>query len=75
MFENGVQLSLKTLTNSTLGYGGTIYFAESSVCTIFDVRRNSRAISAGALVYYYDDVVNNHALEFNGAFWESVNKH
>ena len=59
IFENGVQLSATPMIDATLGYGTTIYFAENSICTIFDVRRNSRAISAAALAYYYYDVVNN----------------
>jgi hypothetical protein len=60
VFENGVQLSATPMIDATLGYGGTVYFAENSICTIFDVRRVARAISAAALAYYYDDVVNNN---------------
>lgn len=65
VFENGVQLSLTPLIDATLGYGNTIYFAENSICSIFDVRRTPRAISTEALQYYYDDVVNNAG---NGGF-------
>lgn len=59
IFENGVQLSATTLIDASLGYGGTIWFYENSICTGFDARRNNRAISAAALAYYYDDVINN----------------
>lgn len=60
MFENGVQLSATPLTDATLGYGGTIWIYENSICTGYDARRNTRAISAAALAYYYDDVINNN---------------
>lgn len=59
IFENGVQLSATPLIDDTLGYGLTVNFAEVSICTIFDVRRVPYAISAEALRYYYDDVINN----------------
>jgi hypothetical protein len=59
VFENGVQLSATPLIDATLGYGGTIWFYENSICTGFDARRNKRAISASALAYYYDDIINN----------------
>lgn len=59
VFENGVSLSATPLTDSTLGYGGTVYFAENSTCTIFDARINSRAISSAALLYYNSDVTDN----------------
>ena len=59
IYENGVRLSATPMTDSTLGYGGTIWLAEDSFCTIYDARRNATAISAAALAYYYDDVVNN----------------
>lgn len=60
MFENGVQLSATPLIDATLGYGGTIWIYENSICTGFDARRNARAIGAAALAYYYDDVINNN---------------
>jgi hypothetical protein len=55
-----VQLSATPLIDATLGYGGTIWIYENSICTGFDARRNNRAISAAALAYYYDDVINNN---------------
>jgi hypothetical protein len=60
MFENGVQLSATPLLDATLGYGGTIWMYENSICTGYDARRNNRAISAAALAYYYDDIINNN---------------
>jgi len=60
VFENGVQLSATPMTNATLGYGSTINFPVASICTLFDVRRNNRAISSSALVYYYQDIINNN---------------
>jgi hypothetical protein len=59
IIENGVALSSTTLTDATLGYGGTVYFVENSIGTAYDARINNRAISTSALLYYYRDVVDN----------------
>jgi len=59
IYENGVLVTSFILSNATLGYGGTVGFAMNSTCTAFDPVLVPRAISSGALKYYYDDVVNN----------------
>ena len=62
-FENGVQSTYQTLTDHSLIYGGTVRMPVNSTVTIFDPRIIPRAISADALLYYYQKVLKDYGNE------------
>jgi PKD repeat protein len=62
-FENGVQSTYQTLTDHSLVYGGTVSMPVSSTVIVFDPRIIPRAISADALLYYYQKVLKDYRNE------------
>lgn len=58
VYENGVKIYTHALV-STIVYGLTVSVLNQSILSCFDVRTIPRAVSAAAIVYYYDEIINN----------------
>jgi hypothetical protein len=58
VYENGALKVAIPRPAGLVSFGGVVEVATGMVASIFDVRRAPREISASALSYYYDNVVN-----------------
>lgn len=59
-FENGVSAGSQILTDSTLVYDGIATMMQNTIGIGFDARIIPRAVSAKALLYYYNDCIEQH---------------
>lgn len=59
IYENGSSIFSNAMVDDSISYGGSTIISNGIIATLFDVRVIEKAISASAIAYYYDQIINN----------------